>query len=146
MPELDLSKGPIAGMQGRFYWPSGDPMGECKSWQIAMTHESTDERTLGRWLSVPVEQGGSMALRFSQLTITDEIPRQMLEAARAGKQLFLDFYAEVHRNDGQVSKYPVTRCTPDGETILFGAEAGTTMARDFSWKVADLPEPTQYLT
>jgi hypothetical protein len=129
----------IAGFRGRFFWETGEQMGECKSWEVIQNTTTTDEGMLDSAITVPVFQSASFTLNFSVLTVSDRIPMRMLTALRARAQLWLRFVGEIETPEG-VARYVVDRVTPDGNQRLFYAEQGQTITRDHAWKVAAIPD------
>jgi len=129
----------VAGFRGRFFWPDGSQMGECRKWDVLVNSQTTDERVLDDPLHYPVWQGSSFTLTFTQLTLSDRIPMMMLNAIKQRKQLWMRFIGEIDTDEG-TARYVIDRVTPDGNQSLFHAEVGVTMVRDYNWKVAAVPD------
>lgn len=129
----------VAGFRGRFIWPNGEQMGECKSWEVLVNITTTDEFVLDETTGMPVFQQNTFSLNFTTLTISDRLPMQMLTALRARRQLWTRFIGEIETDEG-TARYVIDRVTPDGNQRLFQAEQGSTINRDFAWKVASIPD------
>jgi hypothetical protein len=135
----------IAGHQGAFFFEDGTPMGDCRSFEVTIGFETTDERVMGEDTVYASEQGHTYELRFTRLHIDDNLPTQLLSNIRQGRRTVLSFMGEIHRPDGAVGQYIMAMAVPTGTHRLVGMEPGTTSTREHTWRLNRRPEIQQAL-
>lgn len=126
------------GYRGRFYW-NGNRVATCTRWAVTRTARRDGVQVLDDDMEYSKLQSVAYALAFDELSISDRLPKQLIDADNNGDDVAFSFIGEQVRGDGAVSRWVVANAYSDGDLELGGSQTGRAKSRTFSFRLNSRP-------
>lgn len=126
------------GFRGRFYW-NGQKVGTCTRWAVTRTARRDDIEVLDDDMQFSKLSSVAYALAFDELSISDRLPKALIDADNAGDDIPFSFIGEQERGDGAISRWVANQAYSDGDLELGGAQTGRAKTRTFSFRMNQRP-------